>query len=133
MKRLLLCLAFVLLASTAHAQLLPDEWVTEGIKTNPVANTVLCQHVNTSESGETLVFHFVVASTVSAITFLEHIAADGTTVIAARAQAYIINAGVTFEGMTQKVTLDIGERVRLRTFTNLSTPNGGIQCSLLQD
>lgn len=133
MKRFLLTLIFVLLASTAHAQLLPGEWATEGIKTSPPANTVLCQHVNVSDSGETFIFHLVVASTVNAITFIEHIAADGITVISVRSQAVIINAGITYEGMKQKVTLDVGERVRLRTFQNLSTPGGGIQCSLFQD
>lgn len=107
-------------------QLNPVEWQTEGIKTNPTINTTLCQHV--APADETKTYHFVVSANVTAATFLEQIGVDGVQVI--RAQAYIINAFVTFEGMKQIVTLAAGERIRLRTSAALT---GLIQCSMYMD
>jgi hypothetical protein len=127
--RLKLFTAFTIslvLSISLLAQLNPAEWQTEGIKTNPAINTTLCQHV--APADETKTYHFVVSANVTAATFLEQIGVDGVQVI--RAQAYIINAFVTFEGMKQIVTLAAGERIRLRTSAALT---GLIQCSMYMD
>lgn len=135
MKTLILSLVFTLaLASTSSAQIIPGEWLTDGIKANPVTGTVLAHYQDLLPNAETKVFHAMCASTANGVLFIEHIGADGNTVI--RSQAFTVQSFVTFERMKQAVTLDINETIRIRTFGPTGTSGtitGSMQCSIYMD
>lgn len=125
------CLLF---ASSVSAQFAPQEWLTDGLKSNPPTGTVLAHYTDGFPNAEQRIFHAVCASTVNGVFFIEQIAADGTTV--QRSQAFTVNAFVTFEKMKQIITLDVNETLRIRTFgpsTTAGVITGSMQCSLLMD
>lgn len=126
MKKLLFIVLLSLAPTSVYAQLNPKEWNTEGIKTNPAISTALAQYV--APTDETKTFHFIIASSVTTLVFLEQIGSDGSAVI--RTQAYVVNAFLNFEGMKQLITLAANERIRIRTSTAIT---GQIQCSIYID
>lgn len=104
----------------------PKEWSTEGSKTNPAAQTVLAQYQNENPTGETHRLHWAVSSSIGGTVVEEHIEDDGTTVL--KAHTWPVTASMPFETMSKFVTLDAGQRIRVRTGNAILL--GVVQCSL---
>lgn len=91
---------------------IPKEWNSEGVKSNPAANTILAQYLNESGSAESHPLHWVISSTIGGAIVFEHMEDDNTTVL--RSHIFPIAASQPFESQTCHVTLDANQRVRLR-------------------
>lgn len=134
MKKFIVVIILTLYTVSAKGQIVPGEWLTDGIKTNPVTGTVLAHYTDNFPNAEGKTFHVMCASTANGVFFIEQLSSDTTTIL--RSQAFTVGAFVTFERMRQTVTLDIGETIRIRTLGATGTPGtitGSMQCSMYID
>lgn len=131
MRRLsLACLIALLLGTSLSAQLpspyYAKEWNTEGIKTAPGTGVTLCQFVEEGESTASHSLRIIISSQGLGFFAMEHM--DAANTAAVRSHVIIVNAA-TFETNMLFVTLNPGERLRVRPYAGIGLTLQ-VQCSI---